>query len=69
MSVGIIRASVEIRLECDVEDAEAQEYLEKLEEVFPSLNIINIESVTVEDKTFYDGVPVEALHDADANGQ
>lgn len=69
MSVGVIRAEIEIRLDCDAEDEDVQKYLETLEELMPSANLIYIESVKITDKTVYNGVPCSALCHPEQNGQ
>ena len=57
MSVGIILAEVEIKLECDVEDYEVEEYLEELQDNLPSFRV-HIAEVKVTDQTIYD-LPTE----------
>lgn len=74
MSVGVIRAEVEIYLDCDVEDADAKKVVEDLPidvnlRAKKSCGFLNIADIKVKDLTVYDGVPVEDLYHPDTNGQ
>ena len=70
MSVGIIKFTVEMRLECDIEDAEAKDIVEGMEKHFEtSTRGCGVESIEVKDECNYDGVPSACLNHPDHNGQ